>query len=375
MVIRQDNTSVTSRDLNGLRNFGLDAVRALAISLVLLAHFAKPLASFGVFGVEIFFVLSGYLIGGILHRQFTSEIIHPSDLWLFWRRRWYRTLPNYYLFLVVLGAVECYKDGGFQLKMLEYLVFLQNLAWPIQGLFQVSWSLAVEEWFYLLFPLVVFALNRSGLALKRSFVAAVLFFMVFPFFLRVLESGGKSWDLQMRMVVVFRLDALMYGVGLALLKDHARWLWRYAGRCLAAGLLVIGLSVFLLWSGVRTDGIPIAPAFLFSLIPFGVALALPAMEQVPRPRMFLARPVHRLSEWSYSIYLSHMPVLFACYELMGQSHLNATGKLAVKVAALVVVLLVSRFLYLYYELPLTHLRPASTNNRRPTEADSAQILR
>ena len=339
------------------RNFGLDLVRAIAISLVLLAHFAKPLASLGVYGVEMFFVLSGYLIGGILLRQFAGQDLTLSGLWLFWRRRWYRTLPNYYLFLVVFGAVAWVGQDGLQPIMFRYLVFMQNLAWPINGFFQVSWSLAVEEWFYLLFPLLVFGFNRVGLSAQRSFIGAIVVFMAGPLVLRLLELVDKSWDIQLRMVVLYRLDALMYGVGLALLKRHGQWPWQYARTCLVAGLGVIGVSAFLLWPGYRPGGIPLLPALLFSLIPFGVSLTLPAIEQAARPGAFLANAVQRISEWSYSIYLSHIPVLFACYELMGQDRLSAPGKLAVKGGALALVLLVSRMLYLRFELPLTRLRP------------------
>src|SRR5437868_3297260 len=84
------------------RSFGLDFVRAFAICLVLISHFAKPLEIFGFWGVELFFGLSGYLIGQILWRNFSRV-----DNWTFrhmtnfWSRRWWRTLPNYYLFYVV----------------------------------------------------------------------------------------------------------------------------------------------------------------------------------------------------------------------------------------------------------------------------------
>ena len=87
------------------RNFGLDILRAVAIGLVLLAHgltsatahskLRVPLATGAFFGVELFFVLSGFLIGGILFRSIAEAgVFTPAALRGFWLRRWFRTLPN-----------------------------------------------------------------------------------------------------------------------------------------------------------------------------------------------------------------------------------------------------------------------------------------
>ena len=88
------------------RNYGLDLIRSLAICLVLFAHFTTKAPACGVLGVELFFVLSGFLIGGILYQTLRNQDpIHFRDIWLFWKRRWMRTLPNYYLFLAVAIAM------------------------------------------------------------------------------------------------------------------------------------------------------------------------------------------------------------------------------------------------------------------------------
>ena len=75
------------------RIFGLDVIRSISIFLVLLSHtFAIQIFEFGILGVEIFFVLSGFLIGQILIRNFDSGI-SLSKITDFWKRRWFRTLP------------------------------------------------------------------------------------------------------------------------------------------------------------------------------------------------------------------------------------------------------------------------------------------
>src|ERR1700685_4034092 len=131
------------------RKIGLDYLRAAAILCVVTAHTAEPNArgALGFIGVEIFFVLSGYLIGGILlascsrHGNMASWPILRD----FWMRRWLRTVPNYFLFIPVYIAAEHFR---WKRPLLMYATFTQNLTWPISRFFGVSWSLTVEEWFY-----------------------------------------------------------------------------------------------------------------------------------------------------------------------------------------------------------------------------------
>lgn len=108
----------------------------------------------GAFGVELFFVLSGFLIGGILIRTFVgADTFTFSAVKNFWIRRWFRTLPNYWLVLTITIIVYKVKalDCGYS-AVLDYF-FLQNVWHYFQPIFYVeSWSLSVEEWFYLTLP-------------------------------------------------------------------------------------------------------------------------------------------------------------------------------------------------------------------------------
>src|SRR5690606_36478664 len=146
------------------RIFGLDLLRAIAILMVIFGHgmqlvpdlgqLAKFLDTFFYLGVEFFFVLRGFLIGGILMKTISTSSTF-SDIFPFWKRRWWRTLPNYYLFLFLNFLGFGLLKEGFRFDW-SYLVFLQNFTTPNSGFFSVSWSLAVEEWFYLFVPLVYF---------------------------------------------------------------------------------------------------------------------------------------------------------------------------------------------------------------------------
>ena len=92
-------------------------------------------------GVEIFFVLSGFLVGGILFEQVMSGASWHSLLPTFWVRRWIRTLPSYYLFLGL--NILIYQRSGLP-PLAPYFAFLQNFVHPIPSFFSDSWSLAIE---------------------------------------------------------------------------------------------------------------------------------------------------------------------------------------------------------------------------------------
>src|SRR5262249_54468852 len=109
--------------------------------------------NFGWIGVDLFFVLSGYLIGNQIFKPLAAGD-NPS-LGAFFIRRFLRTLPCYY---AVLGIYFLWNDGA--APTAKYVFFTQNFGIP--ETFAPSWSLCVEEQFYLLFPLIVLALHRLG---------------------------------------------------------------------------------------------------------------------------------------------------------------------------------------------------------------------
>ena len=140
------------------RVLGLDIVRSIAILLVVYTHaiafipkgiwrFYYLLPRPGIDGVSIFFVLSGFLIGTILLKIIDKSDFTHRVLLNFWIRRWFRTLPNYFLILLILLIYQVTvigNMGGFNLK---YLIFSQNLLHAHPEFFSEAWSLSVEEWF------------------------------------------------------------------------------------------------------------------------------------------------------------------------------------------------------------------------------------
>src|SRR5258708_3318141 len=148
------------------RNFGLDLVRAVAVLTVVFYH-GEPFLSnhdnlkhiysfFEIDGVPIFFVLSGFLIGGILLKIINNTNFGWKDLYGFWIRRWFRTLPNYYLVLLFLMGYYFLNGINLPNELVKYFFFCQNFSTPHPNFYDVSWSLSVEEWFYLSIPLLLF---------------------------------------------------------------------------------------------------------------------------------------------------------------------------------------------------------------------------
>jgi len=210
----------------------LDVVRSTAIIFVLMSHSRGllveeyPVLSFmkfgGFVGVELFFVLSGFLIGGVLSRMGGFDF---RGVKIFFLRRWFRTLPNYYLFLflAVLFSFAGIRSEEIPGNLAEYFFFAQNLYSPHPGFFGEAWSLSVEEVFYFLFPVLVMGVT-SLVKMDPKKVMVFLGGGIFVFCtlarMYVAEIPDVSRDF-IRKAVLLRMDSIMVGVLVAIL--WARW--------------------------------------------------------------------------------------------------------------------------------------------------------
>ncbi|TWT52660.1 O-acetyltransferase OatA [Rubripirellula amarantea] len=174
------------------RDPNLDLLRAIAILMVLAFHIVpmwptkypalKAATHLGKYGVILFFVLSGWLIGGIYWREYAKE--GRVRLGNFWMRRWMRTAPPYFAgVLLGYGAVRLARYEPFDFR---YLFFLQNYETDMP-FYRISWSLCVEEHFYLVLPFVGFALTK----LNRTWAAIALWTLpLLPPLLRVIDPNA-----------------------------------------------------------------------------------------------------------------------------------------------------------------------------------------
>ena len=307
-------TRVVDVDASG-RRFGLDALRAFAISTVVIGHASATLAYypaglawipqwFAFVGVECFFVLSGWLIGGLIIRALPTWQ-QGDAVQLFLHRRWGRTLPPYWLMLAIVAAAGW--SGATWQTLTPYWLFGQNIWQAHPPYFFVAWSLAVEEWFYLLTAVGVAVLARV-VRPARALLSILLALTFIPFGLRTwLALGDLPWEAGLRQFVPLRLDAIAIGMLMV-------WAWHVRGQGVSRLLTWIGVggatvSVWFFWqSHVALDVAVWARVALIPLTTLSVALLLPALAtwRSAAPTWW-QRNVQKLAAISYSLYLVHIP--------------------------------------------------------------------
>ncbi len=304
------------------RNFGLDVIRMLAIYLVLFQHAGISIISgltglkIGGFGVEIFFVLSGYLIGGILLKRLTKEN-NLKSVWNFWVKRWFRILPVYYL---MLGVKFFLSDQEIGANILYYIFFLQNNFYGID-FYEVTWSLVIEEWFYILAPLfigIVFWIFKSKQVRLYSFIGFLILILLlrssYVYFVDV-PYGGINGN------VPFRLDSLFYGVLLMYIKLNFNTLYQKLSHLLVFLISLIILTCYLfLIASFSKDGGSIDDYFFtrtigFSIVSFFATLLIPFCEMNVKnhKKGLFGKSVYYFVTYTslltYAVYLIH-PLVF-----------------------------------------------------------------
>lgn len=341
---------------------GLDLLRAAAISLVLIGH--QELISglrtpTGGAGVDLFFVLSGFLIGGILF-DMGDNLSRPRIVLGFWLRRWLRTLPNYYLFLGIniLVWLPFYRPNVVRHVVPPYLVFLQNFGHRPDWFFVESWSLCVEEWFYVIFPLALWAGLAIGQRFGRTFWATVLMMMMASIGLRMAAPAPKDWGLDITMVVVYRFDALGWGAMAAAAVRVWPSIWPRVRRPAAVAGLLLASGCFAFQQGHDLGASLLARSLFPTVMALGWALILPWAAACARlPGAFFGSCVAAVARWSYSLYLVNfmVSVAIALY-LMPALGGGPVGVLCGEVLFFSVAFAVSAAIYRWFEGPVLHQR-------------------
>jgi peptidoglycan/LPS O-acetylase OafA/YrhL len=349
-----------------MRNFWLDTCRALAILLVLLSHgrvflrdalpWTDVLRFGGFIGVELFFVLSGFLIGGILIRMADQPSI--DSLRTFYLRRWLRTLPNYYLFLLLnLLLVWLAVRPGEPGDAWRYALFLQNLITPPPVFFQEAWSLAVEEVFYLLFPVLFLLIARifrcpPERAILYAALAVILACLGARF---AVAATVTSWEEQIRKVVFLRFDTLMFGVLLAWV--HARNNQLLSVPAIAAMVVLFFgcIAYFAVHTDQELNSSMFAKTAFMSLSSMGCAgLVIAGLRQ--RLPGWLAASGRFFARISYAAYLTNLPVAMGLAKVFPCCNLGLYGSLAMWLAFMTLTIGISYLVYSGFEQPINRLR-------------------
>jgi peptidoglycan/LPS O-acetylase OafA/YrhL len=372
----------------------LDGLRGLAILLVFFYHYAGGLQhaahstsmhifgaifGFGWSGVDLFFVLSGFLITGIL---FDTQD-DPAYYKKFYVRRSLRIFPIYYIFLAVYGLFAFLRlDGHFHLGHIAFLFYLgypATLLWP--ALENVSpsvhfthlWSLCAEEQFYLIWPWVISKLRTPFLIIGACLTAISVAPILRTFF--VLHHFG-AWEYaflpsRMDALAVGGLIAiLMRGPGKSLAERWATPMFLVSALCVTA-MCIIRRTVY------HTDGLIGTAGFTFIAIAYGALLILAI-----RPGSFLERifslPLLRLfGKYSYGIYLFHFPLsefLSPKREIfISRTHSFAIGSITFILACLMINLTIAAISFHLIESPIIGLKKRFGYDR-DTKTDKQPLL-
>lgn len=305
--------------------YGLDHLRAFAISFVFIFHygrlFAHPqwveaISEFGWTGVDLFFVLSGYLIASQLFAQVAAN--KPISFRLFFLKRFFRIIPAFLVVLSLYFLFPSFHEREALAPLWKYLSFTQNLGLDISrhGTFSHDWSLCIEEQFYLFFPLLLIALYHFRV-LKRGYWLLVLLFL-FGFAARLYAWNKLVWPFEdsddylihwykwIYYPTYSRLDGLLTGVGLAALfqfRPAIKTYWqRWGNYSLLAGLLLLAGAYFLCrdpyWFGASVFGFPLVS------IGYGFIVA-GAVSPGSILFRFCSVITSRLATLSYALYLVH----------------------------------------------------------------------
>jgi peptidoglycan/LPS O-acetylase OafA/YrhL len=304
----------------------LDGVRFLAFMGVFVHHAAqnrpalRRFTEFGALGVQVFFVLSGFLIGSILYDlRGREQLPLRTRLLTFYVRRGLRIFPLYYVALLVLTPLPAlgFDMFGSPSDLPWNLAYLSNvrmvLAGRSMGGLSHFWSLSVEEHFYLIAPLLVLKLSSRSLA--RVCVAV---------WIACIAARGyyaASYD-ALAVLSFFQFDCLLFGVAAALL--HAEQSFLGISRHTAMRLAwPCALAVPFLEAGARSANPSVAAfseafsQFAFSWATAGAILRLWTTPESLAARLCALPPFVYLGRISYGLYVWHFPLLLLTSALLG----------------------------------------------------------
>jgi peptidoglycan/LPS O-acetylase OafA/YrhL len=359
---------------------GLDHLRALAIISVLCFHyqfFGHPewergaISGFGWTGVDLFFVLSGFLIAGQLFNTVTKgKIISLPEFFI---KRFFRIIPPYLLVLVIYLAVPAAREWGHLSPIWKYFTFTVNFGQDLSkyGTFSHSWSLCVEEQFYLVLPLIFWLFIHFKGGKKAGYFIAALF--IFGFIIRLLswkylvgpylstDQFGARWNEFMYYPTYNHLDGLLVGVSIAGLftfyPKAKEWVntRSYLILCCGIALLIGGFFLCKVYASYNTA------IFGFPVISLGYGLVLAAFVSPSNVFFKLKSKVTALiATLSYSIYLSHKIIIHLLQNLLEKLGIDKNSVLTMVICAICVFTgaLVMRYLI---EKPALRMRDRILN--------------
>ncbi|WP_298556199.1 acyltransferase [uncultured Algibacter sp.] len=368
------------------RIFGLDVLRAIAILMVLFSHSTLLLFPnqqhllitiiqfFGTIGVDLFFVLSGYLIGTIILKQLQKGKTKFKDFCYFWMRRWFRTLPNYFLILSLNILALYVLKGKIINEVITYFGFLQNFNSPHPNFFTEAWSLSIEEYAYIIGPLLLFILVSyfKKTSKNQLFLITVLGIIIlvtclrFNFHLSNKIQSMHEWSQEIRKVVIYRIDSIYYGFLAAfLIYNFNSFVKQFERRFFWIGLvLFLGIHILIFGFDLQPEHATLFfNIFYLPLLSISLLLLFPVFVNWDQSNRFKSQ-ITQISILSYGLYLVNYSLIL----LTMQHFINIEVQSVFIKIILLAVYWLSSFalaflLYRFFEKPMTDLRDLKSIRR------------
>jgi len=358
------------------RQPGLDLLRALAIIVVVIYHagimgFPMPgrVHRWGWIGVDLFFVLSGYLIGGQLmsaaRSRTHSELAcnQPINLKRFFARRALRIMPAYFVILAIYIFLPSWREYPEMYPWWKFLLSIQNIALHGGTAFSHAWSLAVEDQFYLTLPFILLFVNRwprAAIILPCVIFVAGIFLRTFLASQHPAEISGvafRDYQAWIYYPTWTRLDPLVFGVALAAIeKFRPQWWKRLMDSAVWLWLPGLALIVFALWLG-EGEYLTITSVicqFPLLAIAFAALLVCVQSDRLPLRRVRIPGAAF-IASIAYSAYLVQKLVI----HFVGQfclDHDIALTSTSALIGVELCVYAVAALLFLAVERPFLQLR-------------------
>ena len=333
--------------------YGLDHLRALAIAFVFLFHYfilshGQPewlpdLAQFGWSGVDLFFVLSGFLISSQLFFQIKQgQYISFKPFFL---KRFFRIVPAFLVTVGIYFYFPLFREKESLPPFWKFLTFTQNLGLNLKdfGTFSHAWSLCVEEHFYLFLPLILILLQFSKLFKKAYWLLIALF--LFGLVIRTYsfnnlylskiedESSWVYWYIYIYYPTYNRLDGLLVGVSIAAIYQFSPAAWhkisKFGNLFIILSLLVLAGAYYLCYDQQTFN----ASVFGFTLIAVGYGfMVIGAISPTSFLYKWSSKATTFMATLSYAIYLTHKGIIHITHQLLADFNINSNLMLLICMA-------------------------------------------
>lgn len=311
------------------RLHGLDHLRTIAILLVMVFHYGRgipaylePIKQIGWTGVDLFFVLSGYLIGFQLLKEYKNT--NQINFGQFYIKRFFRIIPAYLAVLIMYYSLSELKEGSGLPPLWKFLTFTQNFGLNAQTekSFSHAWSLCIEEQFYLLLPISIVLLFKNKLQKTTPYL--IIGLIILGYILRLynwqehvqpfIDNGNRRQMVYGFLEKVYypsynRMDGLLMGLSIAVIFNYKpnikAKLIRHGNKVLLAGLMVFMLAYVLCANFISYN----TSIYGYPLISLAYAIiVLAAISPTCLLYKFKTKFTLLIATLSYSIYLTHKQV-------------------------------------------------------------------